>query len=75
MPLLADDMSVWDISFRLAGHDPRKLWLRIPLEVEDHFRNFMEAILAGDLACESITLEKRDFEPDGTHQWGQIRLI
>ncbi len=64
MPLLVDDLSVWDISFRLAGHDPRKLWFRIPLEVEDHFRNLMLAILKGELACETITLEKRDFEPD-----------
>lgn len=64
MPLLADSLSVWDISFRLAGHDPRKFWLRIPLEVEDHFRNFMEAILKGDLGCENIELEKRHFEPD-----------
>lgn len=64
MPLIVDDLSVWDISFRLAGHDPRKLWLRIPLEVEDHLRNLMDAILKGELACESIELEKRDFEPD-----------
>lgn len=63
MPLLVDNLSVWDISFRLAGHDPRKFWLRIPLEVEDYFRNLMLAILKGDLACESITLEKREFEP------------
>lgn len=64
MSLLADNLSVWDISFRLAGHDPRKLWFRIPLAVQDHFRNLMDAILKGNLACETITLEKRDFEPD-----------
>ncbi len=64
MPLLIEDLSVWDISFRLAGHDPRKLWFHIPLEVEDHFRNLMNAILKAELACESIELEKRDFEPD-----------
>lgn len=64
MPLLADSLSVWDIGFRLAGHDPRKLWFRIPLEVEDHFRNFMEAILKGDLGCENIELEKRHFDAD-----------
>ncbi len=64
MPLLIEELSVWDISFRLAGHDPRKLWFRIPLEVEDHFRNLMLAILKGDLACSSISLEKRDFGPD-----------
>jgi len=63
MPLIVDDLSVWDISFRSAGHDPRKLWFRIPLEVEDHFRNLMLAILKGELSCQTITLEKRDFEP------------
>jgi len=62
--LLVDDLSVRDISFRLAGHDPRKLWFCIPLEVEDHFRNLMNAILKSELACKSIELEKRDFEPD-----------
>jgi len=64
MPLLVDDLSVWDIGFRLAGHDSRKLWFRIPLEVEDHFRNLMVAILKGDLSCVTITLEKRDFDSD-----------
>jgi len=64
MPLLVDDLSVWDISFRLAGHDPRKLRFRIPLEVKDHFRNLMFAILKGELGCLTITLEKRNFEPD-----------
>lgn len=64
MPLLVDDLSVWDISFRLADQDPRKFRFRIPLEVEDHFRNLMLAILKGELACQTITLEKRDFESD-----------
>jgi hypothetical protein len=64
MPLFVDDLSVWDISFRLAGHVPRKLRFRIPLEVEDHFRNLMDAILKGELGCMTITLEKRDFESD-----------
>jgi len=36
MPLLIDNFSAWYISFRLAGHDPRKLRFRIPLEVEEH---------------------------------------
>ncbi len=56
--------SVWDISFRLAGLDPRKLWFRIPMEVKDHFRNLVGAILKGELGCMTITLEKRKFEPD-----------
>jgi hypothetical protein len=64
MPLLVDDLSVWDISFRLVGQDPRKLWFHIPLEVKDHFRNLTDAIIKGELGCMTITLEKRDFESD-----------
>jgi len=64
MSLLVDDLSVWDISFRLAGHDPQKVWFHIPLGVKDHFRNLMGAILKGELGCMTITLEKRKFEPD-----------
>lgn len=62
MPILNDELSVWDIAFRWTGRDPRRFWFRIPLEVEDHFRNLIDAILKAELACESITLEKRDFE-------------
>ena len=64
MPLLNDSLSVWEIAFRWTGHDPTAFWLRLPLDVRDHFRNMMDAILAGELSCESITLEKRVFEPE-----------
>lgn len=64
MPILVDYLSVWDISFRWAGYDPRKLHLSIPLEVENHARNLIDAIHKAELACESITLEKREFEKD-----------
>lgn len=62
MAILSDYLSVWEIAFRWAGLNPRNLWLRIPLPVQDHFRNMMDAILSAELACQSITLEKRDFE-------------
>lgn len=62
MPILVDDLSVWDISFRWAGYDPRKFYIRYPLEVENNFRTLMKAILSADLGCWSISLEKRDFE-------------
>jgi len=39
MPLLADDLSVWDISFRLAGHDPRKLWFAVIVQSYDGLIN------------------------------------
>lgn len=64
MPLLVDHLPVWDICFRWAGHDPHRLWLRLPLPVKDNFRMLMDAILKGELACMTITLEKRKFEPD-----------
>lgn len=64
MALLNDSLSVWEIAFRWEGHDPRRMWLRIPLGVQDHFRNLLAAILSAELLCETITLEKRDFRPD-----------
>ena len=64
MPLLVDGLSVWDVSFRWAGLDPCRLWLRIPTPVKDNMRMLMEAILKAELVCETITLEKRHFEPD-----------
>ena len=64
MPILVDSLSVWDIAFRWAGYDPKKLYFRIPLEVENHARNLINAIHKTELACESITLEKRVFEKD-----------
>src|SRR3546814_13703004 len=64
MPILMDELSVWDISFRWAGYDPRKFYFRIPLEAENNIRNLMNAILSAEIACHSLSLEKRDFEPD-----------
>lgn len=64
MPILIDELSVWDISFRWAGHDPRKLYFRIPLEAEDFARTLIDAIHKAELSCETITLEKREFDKD-----------
>ena len=64
MPLLSEELSLWEIGFRWSGLDPDLLWLRLPLLVKDQFRNLMDAILKGELLCSSITLEKREFEPD-----------
>ena len=64
MPLLAEELSLWDIAFRWTGLDPDRHCLRLPLAVKDHFRNLMDAILKGDLLCLSILLEKREFESD-----------
>lgn len=59
MPILADELSVWDIAFRWAGYDPSCLWLRLPLEVKDYSRLLMNAILSGEIVCGTMTLAKR----------------
>ena len=61
MPILVDSLSIWDISFRWADFDPRKLYFRIPLEVENNFRILISAILAAEIDCDTISLEKRDY--------------
>lgn len=64
MPIISDSLTVWEIAFRWAELNPSNFWLRIPLPVQDHFRNMMDAILSAELPCETITLEKRRFEPE-----------
>ncbi len=60
MPLLNDELSVWEIAFRWADHDPDKLWIRCPLLVRDNFRTLLDAILNGHLFCTTLALEKWD---------------
>ena len=55
---MTDTLSVWDIAFRWAGNDPDRLWLWLPLNVKDNFRTLMEAILSGEIMCETLTLAK-----------------
>lgn len=62
MPILVDYLSVWDISCKWGGYDHRKFYFRIPVEVEDIARTLIDAIHKAELACETITLEKRKFE-------------
>lgn len=64
MALLSDSLTLWEIAFRWEGLDPKRVWVRLPLVVRDHFRNLADAILSAEISCESITLEKRDFAPD-----------
>lgn len=64
MSLLVEYLSVWDISFRWAGYDPRRFYLRIPLKVEDYARSLIDAIHKAELSCDSISLEKRNYEKD-----------
>lgn len=58
MALLNEELSLWEIGFRWAGHDPDRLWLRLPLTTRDTFRTLMGAILHGHLDCESLSLDK-----------------
>lgn len=58
MALDAEDLAVWDISFRWAGHDPSQLWFRIPLSVRDNFQVLMNAILSGEIICQTLCLDK-----------------
>lgn len=64
MAILSDSLTIWEIVFRWAGLNPRALWFRMPLPVQDNARNLMNAILSAELPCETITLEKRRFEPE-----------
>lgn len=59
MALDADELSVWEIGFRWAGHDPAGFWLRIPVGVRDNFRVLMKAILSGEIICQTLCLDKR----------------
>lgn len=58
MPLITEELPVWDIGLRWAGHDPDRLWLRLPLAAKDNFRLLMEAILSGEIICNTLTLAK-----------------
>ena len=60
MPLLTDDLSVREISFRWAGYDPDRFWRRTPLAAKDNFRTLMLAILKGHLECVTLSLDKWD---------------
>lgn len=58
MAILTETLSVWEIGFRWAGMDPRRLRLGIPLPVRDNFRLMMDAILHGHLDCTTLSLSK-----------------
>lgn len=58
MAILTETLSVWEIGFRWAGLDPRRLRLGIPLTVQDNLRLMMHAILHGHLDCMTLSLSK-----------------
>lgn len=58
MPLLNDDLSLWEIAHRWNNLDPdKKHWFGLPLEVKDSFRLMMNAILSAELVS-SLLMEK-----------------
>jgi hypothetical protein len=59
MPLICDELSLWDISFRWAGYDPDKFYFSYPIEVKDNFRLLMRAIHAGEVFCLHLLLDRR----------------
>lgn len=64
MPLLNDHLSVWEISFRWAGLDPDRYWLRLPLPVRDNARMLLDAILNAHLFCLTLSLDKQKPDSD-----------
>jgi len=58
VPIISESLSLWDIGFRWADLDPDRPCLRLPLQVKDNFKVLMEAILAGEVLCETLTLAK-----------------
>lgn len=73
MPLLNDELSLWEIAFRWADYDPDRPRLSIPLPVRDHFRTLMDAILSGRLDCTSLFLTK--YHPDTSNGFGPEYFI
>lgn len=67
MPLLNDELSVWEIGHRWAGYDPDSWRPGIPLPVRDNFRTLMDAILQGHLFCVTISLDKRGNDKETPH--------
>ena len=68
MPLLNDELSLWEIAHRWNNLDPNTIHLlRLPLELKDSFRLMINAILEADLDS-SLLMEKwysdSDTSPD-----------
>ena len=57
MPLLSDNLTVWEIGFRWAGLEPDQRWLRIPLCSVTNLA-FVTLILQGHLYSDTLALEK-----------------
>lgn len=59
MALIADELSIWTIGHRWGNVDPDKFGFRLPMSVKDNLRLLMDAVLKGEIYCETLILEKR----------------
>jgi hypothetical protein len=64
MPLLADELTLWEVGLRWAGRDSYWRWPWLPLQVRDNFRVLLRAILHDELNCDTLSLAKWQ-ESDG----------
>jgi len=62
MALLIDQLTVRELSFRWAGYDPDKFYLRTPLLVRDNFRLLIDQIFSARLSCETLSMDKYNGE-------------
>lgn len=62
MPLLVNELSVWEIAHRWAGYDPARFRLSLPLEVRDYSRVLIAEIYHGHLR--SLTLQMDKWSPE-----------
>lgn len=69
MATIADELSVWEISFRWAECDPDRFCLAYPLEVKDNFKLLMAAVLAGEIFCETLILARRPSDSKSDHSY------
>lgn len=73
MALITDRLFVWDIAFRWADLDPDHFYFcqpfLLPFKVKDNFRLLMEAILSGEILCETLTLAKRPSDSKADPQY------
>ena len=64
MALLSDNLSVWEIGLRWAGHDPYKFRVFLSLAARDNFRLMIDSIWQGQLDCDTLSTDKWS-EKDG----------
>ena len=58
MPVISNSLSVWDIAHRWADYDPDAFRIRLLLLAKDYARLLFQAIIDGDIYCETLTLAK-----------------